>query len=143
MMNSLAPFAASTELRDALAEDGEPQLVQPGTVLFKQGDDVKGVYVVNSGKVLLSLTDSEGISAPDRTAQEGCVLGLPATMTGNGYTLTAKIQETAEVVFVPRESALALLRDKPALCFEVVEILAQEVSHMRHNAASALSAANN
>lgn len=130
-MKILAPFAASLQLRESLSACGEPQLLEPGTILFQQGETVKGIYVVNSGKVRLSLTDSDGVSAPDRMAQQGSVLGLPATMGGSPYTLTARVQERSEVVFVDRERALSLLRQNPTLCFEVVEILAQEVSHMR------------
>ena len=138
-MSSMAPFAASSNLCNGLSTCGEPQLVEPGATLFRQGEAAKGLYVVKSGKVQLSLADPDGGVTPDRLAQEGCVLGLPATMTGNPYTLTARIEDRSEVVFVEREKALDLFRNDPTLCFEVVEILAQEVSYMRLNAVAVFS----
>jgi CRP-like cAMP-binding protein len=142
-MKTIAPFAASAQLRQALSACGQPQVTEPGTVLFQQGEAVRGIYVVNSGKIRLSLTDPDGLSAPERIAQEGSVLGLPATMGGSPYTLTACVQERAQVVFVDRERALALLRQNPMLCFEVVEILAHEVSHMRLDTVVVFSGSSN
>lgn len=138
----MTAFAASQELCSALRAIGTANTVKEGTVLFRQGEEVKGVYVVNSGKVRLSLTDTTTGSVSDRFAQGGSVLGLPATMAGNAYSLTAEVRSAAEVVFVPRERVLELLRVQPTLCFEVVEILAQEVAHMRRHTAAAFSSVN-
>jgi CRP-like cAMP-binding protein len=86
--------------------------------------------------------DASTGSVSDRFAESGSVLGLPATMAGNAYSLTAEVRSAAEVVFVRRERVLELLRQQTTLCFEVVEILAQEVAHMRRDAATAFSAVN-
>lgn len=142
VMSVKAPFAASSQLCSVLCAVGSAEMVSAGTLLFRQGEEVKGIYVVNSGRVRLSLTDASTGSVSDRFAESGSILGLPATMAGNAYSLTAEVRSAAEVVFVPREQVLAVLRGQPALCFEVVEILAQEVAHMRRDAATAFSAVN-
>lgn len=63
-------------------------------------------------------------------------------MTGNEYSLTAEILETADITVVDRNLALEILRKNPDLCFEVVEILAQEVAYMRQSTAAALAKAD-
>lgn len=138
----MTAFAASAQLCSALRALGAAQEAEAGTMLFRQGEEVRGVYVVNTGTVRLSLVDTGTGSVSDRFAQGGSVIGLPATMAGNPYSLSAEVRSSAEVVFVARDKVLELLREQPALCFEVVEILAQEVAHMRHNTAAALSTVN-
>lgn len=142
MMSIKAPFEASPQLCSALSAAGSIENVPVGTLLFRQGEEVKGIYVVKSGRVRLSLADASTGSVSDRFAESGIVLGLPATMAGNKYSLTAEVRSDAEVVFVPRKRVLDILREQPTLCFEVVEILAQEVAHMRRDTATAFSAVN-
>jgi CRP-like cAMP-binding protein len=137
---SSGPFGASEALCAALAAAGKSENVEKGAVLFRQGEEVRGVYVVKSGRVRLSLVDRGAVS--DRYAGPGSALGLPATMTGNYYSLTAQTLEATEVVFVTRDSVLSLLHRYPEFCFEVVEILAHEVGHMRRDTANALASVN-
>jgi CRP-like cAMP-binding protein len=134
------PFGASEALCDALSSVAGSDRVEKGTVLFRQGEPVRGVYLVRSGRVRLSLVDRGNVT--DRYAGPGSVLGLPATMTGNPYSLTAQAIEPTEILFITRVDVLALLHAKPAFCFEVVEILAHEVGHMRRDTASALASVN-
>ncbi len=140
MTISLGPFGASEALCEALESAGKVESCEKGSVLFRQGDIAKGVYVVKGGKVRLSLIEKGAVS--DRIAAPGSVLGLPATMTGNSYSLTALVLEASQLVFVSRDEVLNLLRAQPALCFEVVEILAHEVGHMRRDTATALASVN-
>lgn len=142
MMSVKGPFEASPQLCSVLSAAGSMKNVPEGALLFRQGEEVKGIYVVKSGRVRLSLTDASTGSVSDRFAESGSVLGLPATMAGNAYSLTAEVRSQAEVVFVPRQRVLEILREQPTFCFEVVEILAQEVAHMRRDAATAFSAVN-
>lgn len=134
------PFGASEALCEAFASSGKSESFEKGSTVFRQGEEVRGVYLVKSGRVRLSLVDRGVVS--DRFAGPGSVLGLPATMTGNTYSLTAQALEPCAVLFVPRDTVLSLLRHRPEFCFEVVEILAQEVGHMRRDTAAALSSVN-
>jgi CRP/FNR family transcriptional regulator, cyclic AMP receptor protein len=139
-MIASGPFGASEALCEALAAAGKAQTVEPGTLLFRQGEHGRGVYLVQSGKIRLSLVEKG--TASTRLAGPASVLGLPATMTGNNYSLTAEALEPSEVLFIERDEVLALLRRNPEFCFEVVEILAHEVGHMRRDTAAALANVN-
>lgn len=101
-----------------------------GTILFRRGDDVSGVFLIRSGRVSLGL-DCETPVYPARILGTGAVAGLPATVSGNPYSLTARVVDDAELAFVPREAVLELLHSDPLLCFQVMDILSGEISGIR------------
>lgn len=101
-----------------------------GTILFRHGDPVIGAYLIRSGSVRLTL-DCENSSFPPRLLGPGSVLGLPATVAGSPYSLTAQVVDDAELAFIPRPALLECLQQDPQLCFEVMEILSGEISGTR------------
>lgn len=101
-----------------------------GSVLFRHGDAVRGVFLIRSGKVRLAL-DGANSSFPSRILGPGSVAGLPASVAGSPYSLTAEVIEDAELAFVPRETLLECLQKNPQLCFEVMGILSGEISQTR------------
>ena len=101
-----------------------------GTVLFRHGDAVRGLFLICSGKVSLAL-DGVNAAFPPRILRAGSVVGLPATVAGSPYSLTAKVIEDAELAFVPREALVDCLRQNPQLCFEVMDMLSGEISGTR------------
>jgi CRP-like cAMP-binding protein len=101
-----------------------------GSVLFRHGDPARGVFLICSGKVRLSL-DGANSSFPPRVIGPGSVAGLPASVAGSPYSLTAEVVEDAELAFVPRVALLEWLQRNPQLCFEVMDILSGEISQTR------------
>jgi len=102
-----------------------------GKVLFRQGDDAQGLYLVCSGRVSLGM--EQGNSAfPPRIVGPGGVLGLPATVAGSPYSLTAETLDKTELAFVPRELVLKTLATNQELCFEVMQLLSSEISGTRN-----------
>ncbi len=106
-----------------------------GTVVFQQGREPKGVYVVFSGAILLTLRDAAGRQVPFRSVGQGCVMGLPASISGRAYSLSAKVVKDALLGFVPRAELLDLLRNQPRHCYRVVEVLSDEVALLRRESA--------
>ena len=137
ILDATQTFWASDALRDALMALGERIDMAPGQVLFRQGEDVRGVFILLQGKVRLSLAD-RGIFY-QRWVSTGGVLGLPATMCLKPYSLSAEAEEPLSAVFIAHTTVKEFLRTRPDLCFEVVEILAREVREMRY-ATSAVAA---
>ena len=101
-----------------------------GTILFRHGDAVSGLYLIRRGRVSLAL---DGVSSafPPRILGVGSVVGLPATVAGSPYSLTAQVLEDADLAFVPREAVVECLRQNPQLCFEVMDMLSGEISGSR------------
>ena len=61
-----------------------------GATLFVEGQPARGVFILCSGRVKLSTSSADGKTLILRIAEPGEVLGLPATVTGTCYELTAK-----------------------------------------------------
>ena len=101
-----------------------------GTVLFRRGDAVLGSFLIRRGKVSLRLDGGSSIY-PTRVFSAGSLVGLPATVSGAPYSLTAEVVEDAELAFVPRESMMDFLRAQPRLCLQVMDLLSGEISEIR------------
>jgi CRP-like cAMP-binding protein len=130
VLDATQTFWATDSLRTALLSLADRVEVGCGEILFRQGQDVRGVFLVLAGKVRLTLRDN-GVFY-ERTVSVGSVLGLPAVMCVKPYSLSAQADEPVSAAFVPATTVKDFLRTHPDLCFEVVEILAREVREMRH-----------
>jgi CRP-like cAMP-binding protein len=129
VVSSEIPFSASPHLCEILECFGVREIAKPGSFLFRRGDGCRGVFVIRNGLVRVSIPAHE--PPFDRTAGADCILGLPATMSGKPYSLTAEVLEEAQVVFVTRRMVLKSLEPNPDLCFEVLGLLSSEVQQLR------------
>jgi len=124
-------FVVSNLLFEALKPKCVIRSHEPSETLFNQGEDPRGVYLVLSGEVALSmLTPSGRVLTGIRTAP-GFVLGIPAVVGNMPYTLTAEVQESSVIGFVSCEAFHALLRIEQSICLAVLNILASEVRAAR------------
>ncbi len=122
--------SATPELASALAELGTTLVRSRGTVLFEQGHQPIGVFLLRKGKVRLSL-DCDDVNLTYRTVGAGYVLGLPSTIGDRPYSLTAETIEDCTFSVVKRAVVLDLLSKRTDLSLQVVAMLAEEVTQMR------------
>jgi CRP-like cAMP-binding protein len=126
------------ELRKELHALATPVRKEKGTILFRAGQPPRGAFLIRSGEIKLSLDDIPNLY-PSRTMGAGEVLGLPATFSGEPYSLTAKVNRSCSLDFISRPKLLNLLRRKPKAGFQVVRLLSEEIFHMRKIAKRSLS----
>jgi CRP-like cAMP-binding protein len=126
-VNNLIP---SPELQAELERMAVIVFKPKGTILFRRGDDVAGLFLIRSGRVSLGL-DCETSVYPTRILGPGAIAGLPATVSGNPYSLTAEVVDDSELAFVPRDAVLECLHSDPILCFQAMEMLSGEISGIR------------
>jgi CRP-like cAMP-binding protein len=100
-----------------------------GTVLFRCGDPVSGVFIIRSGVVSMFL-DAKSQVPITRTLGPGEIAGLPAALTGT-YSLSAQVVEDAEVGFIPADRVSALLERSPHLCLIAARAMSDEIARMR------------
>jgi CRP-like cAMP-binding protein len=127
-------FTIPDDVQNELEALASTRREQPNAVLFRRGEAARGVYLIRRGAVVLSLDDGR-----HRRAGRGWILGLPATFSGEPYSLTAKTVENCEFAFIPREKVIEFVRANPALAMHLLEILATEVSAVRGMAEGSLS----
>ncbi len=126
----MTSFTVTDDLRAKLQAMASSVSQPRGTFLFHQGEPAKGIYLISQGKVALHL-DCGRRTFPTRVVNCGCIIGLPGTLSGTGYSLSAEILEDSTLDFIPRERLLEFLRDNPAHCFQLVELLSKEISELR------------
>src|SRR5579863_3181516 len=97
----------SLEVRKQLQAIATPVLKDEGTVLFQMGQPCRGAFLIRSGQVQLSM-DTASSLYPARTLGAGFIVGLPATFSGEPYSLTAETKSRCRLEFIPRERLLSL-----------------------------------
>ena len=119
----------SPELYSKLQNVATPMFKAKDTILFQAGQPADGAFLVRSGRVRMSLDQSP--LYPTRSMGPGNVIGLPATFSGEPYSLTAKAERNCQLDFIPRGRLLDLLRCNPEVGFHVVRVLSEEIFQMR------------
>jgi len=94
-----------------------------GAILFTEGQQPRGVFILCNGRVKLSASSAEGKSLILRIAEAGEVVGLPGTISGKAYEATAEALEPIQANFVPRDAFLIFLREHGEVALRVAEIL--------------------
>jgi CRP/FNR family cyclic AMP-dependent transcriptional regulator len=73
--------------------------------------------------VKLSAGSADGKSLILRIANQGEVVGLPGTISGKAYEVTAEALEPIQANFIPRDLFLQFLREHGEVALRVAEIL--------------------
>ena len=128
MQNS---FVADCSLTQALEKRSIPVPCSKGQVLFKQGDAPLGLYILRNGKASLVMKDESGTEVMHLTIGAGSILGVPAVVTKQPYTLSALSGRGAEVCFIELSNFEDLMQAEPRLFPLVLSVLAAEVRSAR------------
>jgi CRP-like cAMP-binding protein len=123
----------SLELNKELRAVSRPLKKKKGVLLFQAGARSRGAFLVRSGKVRLQLDGATGLY-PARMLGPGAVVGLPATVSGEPYSLTAEAAQDCELDFIPRKQLLGLLRSNTTAALQILQILSEEIYVMRNTA---------
>jgi CRP/FNR family transcriptional regulator, cyclic AMP receptor protein len=94
-----------------------------GAILYVEGQEPRGVFVLCNGRVKLSAGSADGKSLILRIADPGEVIGLPGTISGKEYEVTAEALEPIQANFIPRELFLQFLREHGEAALRVARIL--------------------
>lgn len=124
-------FIADQELIQALQTYAMKVSCGGDCILFRQGDAPAGLYIINKGEVILTMSSLAGESVLSIQVPPGSVLGLPGLIGNEPYTMTAIANCGAEISFVPRNDVLALMQTNPILSLKLLPVLAAEVRSAR------------
>jgi len=94
-------------------------------MLFIEGQQPRGVFVLCAGKAKLSTSSVEGKTIITKICESGDVLGLTATISNRPYEVTAEMIEPGQANFISREALLAFLRDNGEVALRVAEQLSR------------------
>ena len=104
--------------------------------MFRRGTPSRGAYLIRRGQVELSL-EGGGTLYPTRLLGSGSIVGLPASFSGEPYSLTAIAVKNCELGFISRSQLLKLLRENTTVALQLLQILSEEIAQMRQAANAA------
>src|SRR5437879_7856164 len=108
--------------------DVKSSMVCPrNTVLFREGQPARGVFVLCEGRAKISVCSESGKRLTLRIAVPGEVLGLSAALSGGPYEVSAELLDNAQVAMVKRKDLLGFLREHREACLHVVDLLSQDL----------------
>ncbi|HUM05638.1 MAG TPA: cyclic nucleotide-binding domain-containing protein [Terriglobales bacterium] len=103
------------------------QMLPKGTVLFREGQVSRGVFLLCEGRVRLTVCSENGRRLTLRTVTAGELLGLSACLAGGGYEVTAEAVDNLRVAAVSRRDLLRFLREHREACLHVVNLLSEDL----------------
>lgn len=124
-------FVADKELLEALRGRAVAVDCARPRVLFNQGDEPGGLYILHSGEVRMTMDGLGGDEVVSMLVRPGSLLGLPALVGNSTLSMSAKAEAGAEVTFVSRDEFSKLMLTEPALGIMILRVLAAEVRTAR------------
>ena len=94
-------------------------------MLFIEGQQPRGVFVLCTGKAKLSTSSAEGKTVITKISEAGDVLGLSATISNRPYEVTAEMIEPGQANFITRDALLHFMREYGEVALRVAEQLSR------------------
>ena len=97
-----------------------------GSILFVDGEEPRGVFILCSGRAKLTTSSSEGRTLIVKIAEAGEVLGASATILGRPYEVTAETLEPSQLNFIKRDDFLRFLNAHAEACMHTAQQLSEK-----------------
>jgi CRP/FNR family transcriptional regulator len=103
-----------------------------GNVLFHQGDEAIGFFVVRSGRVKVFKLSGDGKEQILHIFGESDHFAEVPALDGECFPASASALEKCVVLFFPRQSFLCLLEQQPALTINLLKSFARHLRRFSH-----------
>jgi CRP/FNR family transcriptional regulator, cyclic AMP receptor protein len=110
---------AATELRDRLSNQTVPQ----NTRLFRQGDQGDAMYLIESGRVRISIRAEDKQEVTLAELAQGDFFGEMAIIDGRQRSADARVIEDANLAVLSRDAFLSFVRTSPDVALEMLSAL--------------------
>jgi uncharacterized membrane protein len=110
---------AARELRSLLSDKTVPQ----NTRLFRQGDKGDAMYLIERGRVRISIRDDEEQEVILAELAQGDFFGEMSIIDGRQRSADAKVIEDAQLAILSREAFLSFVRSNPDVALEMLSAL--------------------
>src|SRR5215831_16604922 len=107
---------AATNLRNLLRVN----VVATGAQLFRAGDQGDAMYLIESGRVEITVTDEDQKRIVLAELAQGDFFGEMAIIDGKQRSADAKVTETARLAVLSREDFLSFIHDNPKVALEML-----------------------
>ena len=110
---------SAKDLRNLLREKVVPQ----NTALFNQGDVGNAMYLIESGRVRISIRDEEDHELTLAELAQGDFFGEMSIIDGRKRSADARVLDEARLAVLPREDFLRFVRNNPNVALEMLSAL--------------------
>jgi CRP/FNR family cyclic AMP-dependent transcriptional regulator len=100
-----------------------------GALLFVEGQQPRGFFILCAGQVKLSASSSQGKTVILRICDAGDVVGFSSSILNVPYEVTAETIEPAQVSFIKREDFLRFMAGAPEVVQRAVETLSEKYNY--------------
>jgi CRP/FNR family cyclic AMP-dependent transcriptional regulator len=101
-----------------------------GSLLFVEGEQARGVFILCAGRAKLTTSSSEGKTLIVKIAEPGEILGASASILGTPHEVSAETIEPSQVNFIRRDDFMRFLNEHSEACMHT----AQQLSAKYHSA---------
>ncbi|HEX3083781.1 MAG TPA: cyclic nucleotide-binding domain-containing protein [Pyrinomonadaceae bacterium] len=107
---------AAINLRNLLRVNDVP----PNTSLFRAGDEGDAMYLIEQGRVQITITDEDKKQIVLAELAQGDFFGEMAIIDGKQRSADATVMETARLAVLSREDFLSFIHDNPKVALEML-----------------------
>ena len=117
--------ALSAESLEAFRRHATRIKLAAGQNLFRQGDELREVYLIETGFIRMTRAEINGEERPIEFRAPGRILGAAAVFSGRPALMTAAALTRCTVSRLSAESFRSLVRNNPALAEYLLETLSR------------------
>src|SRR5882762_7154317 len=114
---------AATELRELLMVED----ISTGTQLFHKGDSGDAMYLIESGRIRISITDQDAQEVTLADLAQGDFFGEMALIDGRKRSADARVVQDARLAILSRPAFLAFVRANPDVALEMLSALSERL----------------
>ncbi|MGI9318726.1 MAG: Crp/Fnr family transcriptional regulator [bacterium] len=98
-----------------------------GALLFSQGDDSDGLFIIKKGRAKVFISDEHGKEMMIAVLGPGEVVGEIASLDGQVRTASVTILEPAKVLQIAQNDFRSFLAENHELAFEIIQVLTKRI----------------
>jgi len=113
-----------------LAKRTVPRTVGPGHLLFRAGDECRGLYVIEWGRGRIFRVSPEGKEQVLHIEGAGRAVAELPLVDGGSYPASAVTLDETRLLYVPRDEFVHLYRSSPDVADAVIRALGRRLRHL-------------
>ncbi|NBC81988.1 MAG: cyclic nucleotide-binding domain-containing protein [Bacteroidetes bacterium] len=124
--SSIFKHLSENELDDVTFQR-EPDFYKRGTILFEEGNRIKGVFLVQSGVVKMYKTGIDGKEQIIRFAKKGDIMGFRSVIAQESACTSAKTLEDSTICYLPSENLIHYVKTNGSFALELLKLTCKEL----------------
>ncbi len=100
-----------------------------GQMIFSEGDDAHGFYIVQTGRIKIFKLSSEGKEQILHIIEAGEPFGEVAVFTGKTFPAHAEALDVSQIIFFPRTAFVGLIKKYPSLSMNMLAVLSLRLKY--------------